>query len=238
MLDNTRTMIIEVLADPDTVAQRAAEFIAGQARDAVKARGRFLMAVSGGHTPWLMLRLLADEDLPWRFIHLFQVDERVAPAGDRQRNLTHIEECLRGRVGLSAGNLHAMPVDDPDLVAAATRYGRELANVAGKPPVLDLVHLGLGVDGHTASLIPGDPALDVAHNYVTLSGPYQAVRRMTLTFPVLTGARCVLWVVTGHQKAAMLARLDAADRSIPAGRVGRTRALVLADTAAAMQLQP
>jgi 6-phosphogluconolactonase len=229
---------IEILADPGAVARRAAALIAADARAAVGARGRFTFAVSGGHTPWEMLRALADEEMPWNAVHLFQVDERVAPAGDPDRNLTHIAESLLGRVKLAPERLHAMPVNAPDLAAAAARYASELELVVGSPPVLDLVHLGLGPDGHTASLVPGDKALDVADADVAIAGPYQGRMRMTLTYPVLDRARRILWVVTGAEKVAMLSRLEAGDRGIPAGRVTGARALLLADRAAAGAPEP
>lgn len=228
-------MKVEVLPDDDAVARRGAGVIAADAREAVAARGRFLFAVSGGRTPWRMLEALAGEEVPWSAVHLFQVDERVAPAGDPDRNLTHIRESLSSRVNLPPGNLHAMPVpvDEKDLAAAAARYARELETLAGTPPVLDLVHLGLGPDGHTASLVPGDPVLDVTRASVALAGPYQGHPRMTLTFPVLDRARRILWLATGAEKIAMLVRLKAGDRSIPAGRVSSDRALILMDRAAA-----
>jgi 6-phosphogluconolactonase len=229
---------VEVLPDADAVARRAAEVVAAEARAAVEARGRFALAVSGGRTPWQMLRALAGEQVPWRSVHLFQVDERVAPAGDPDRNLTHMRESLLSAVALPPGQLHAMPVEEKDLAAAAARYARELEAVAGSPAVLDVVHLGLGPDGHTASLVPGDPALEVASADVALAGPYQGRRRMTLTFPALDRARSVLWMVTGAEKAPMLRRLRAGDRSIPAGRVRPGQALVLADRAAAADLSP
>jgi 6-phosphogluconolactonase len=225
-------MKIEVLVDAESAARRAAELVASEARAAVEARGRFAFAVSGGHTPWQMLRALADEDVPWQAVHLFQVDERVAPAGHPDRNLTHMGESLLGRVALPPGHLHAMPVEEPDLEAAAARYARELAGAVGAPPVLDLVHLGLGPDGHTASLVPGDPVLAVGGADVAPTGVYQGRRRMTLTYPVLDRARRILWLVTGAEKAGMLVRLRAGDPSIPAGRVRPDRALVLADRAA------
>jgi 6-phosphogluconolactonase len=226
----------EILADADAVARRAAAIIAAEARDAVAARGRFTVAVSGGHTPWIMLRALAGEDVPWKGLHLFQVDERVAPAGHADRNWTHLRESLLDRAPLPADQAHAMPVESPDLEAAAARYAEALGDVAGRPAVLDLVHLGLGPDGHTASLVPGDPVLDVADADVALTGVYQGRRRMTLTYPILNRSRRVLWVVTGGEKVAMLERLWAGDVSIPAGRVSRERALVVADSAAAQRL--
>jgi 6-phosphogluconolactonase len=226
-------MDTEVLDDAEAVARRAAAIIAAEARVAVGARGRFLLAVSGGHTPWVMLRALAGEDVPWDRLQLFQVDERVAPAGDPDRNWTHLRASLLDHAPLRPDQAHAMPVESPDLGAAATQYARVLGEIAGQPPVLDLVHLGLGPDGHTASLVPGDPVLDVTDADVALTGVYQGRRRMTLTYPVLNRSRRVLWVVTGGEKAVMLGRLRAGDSSIPAGRVRQDCALVLTDRAAA-----
>jgi 6-phosphogluconolactonase len=226
-------MKIEVLNDADAVAKKAAAFIAEEARAAVAERGRFSLAVSGGRTPWQMLRILASEDVPWQSVDIVQVDERVAPAGDPIRNLTHIEESLLKFVSLPADRIHAMPVESSDLETGAARYAAMLERIAGRPPVLDLVHLGLGPDGHTASLTPGDPVLNVANTDVAVSGVYQGHRRMTLTYPILNRARQILWLVTGDDKRDALRRLRQADRSIPAGRVGPANAIVLADRAAA-----
>ncbi len=226
-------MKIEVLADADSVAKRAAAIMAGEARAAAGARGRFVMAVSGGHTPWLMLRDLADEDVPWKNVHVVQVDERVAPPGDPDRNLTHLRESLLEHVPLPPEQIYAMPVESPDLDAAAAQYAKTLQAIAGSPPVLDLVHLGLGPDGHTASLVPGDPVLAVADKDVALTGIYMGRRRMTLTYPTINRARRVLWLVTGSEKVPMFGRLRDADPSIPAGRVRQDVALLLADRAAA-----
>jgi len=226
-------MKLEVLADAGAVARRGAALVAAEAREAAGARGRFALAVSGGRTPWLMLRALADEPLPWQAVELFQTDERVAPAGHPDRNLTHVAESLLAHAPLPAERVHAMPVEAPDLAAAAAEYGLALERACGAPPTLDLVHLGLGPDGHTASLVPGDPALELAGPSVAVTAPYQGRPRMTLTFPVLDRARRVLWLVTGADKAPMLARLLAGDRAIPAGRVSAERAVVLADAAAA-----
>jgi 6-phosphogluconolactonase len=229
-------MKIEIHPDAEAVARQAAALIAAAARDAVAARGRFVVAVSGGRTPWIMLRALAAEDVPWEGLHLVQVDERVAPAGDPDRNLTHLRESLLEHVPLPPDQVHAMPVEDPDLEAAAGRYAQTLRQIAGSPPVLDLTHLGLGPDGHTASLVPGDPVLDVTDADVALTGVYQGRRRMTLTYPVLDRSRQILWLVTGADKTGPLVRLRAGDRSIPAGRVRQNHALVLADREAARQL--
>jgi 6-phosphogluconolactonase len=225
-------MNVEILADGAAVARRAAAFVADAARDAVAARGRFVFAVSGGTTPWLMLRALAALDLPWPAVDVVQVDERVAPAGDADRNLTHLRESLSA-APLAADRIHSMPVEEPDSEAAAATYAATLARLAGTPPVLDLVHLGLGPDGHTASLVPGDPALAMVDRDVAPAGPYQGRRRMTLTYPVLDRARRILWVVTGAEKSTMLARLVAGDATIPGGRVRQDNAWLLADEAAA-----
>jgi 6-phosphogluconolactonase len=227
---------IEVLPDADSVARQAAVWVAAEARSAVAERGRFGVAGSGGGTPGMMLRALAEQDVPWQGVHLFQVDERVAPAGDPDRNLTHLEESLLVRVALPASQVHAMPVEAADLLAAAGRYARTLEDVAGTPPALDLIHLGLGPDGHTASLVPGDPVLAVDDRDVALtSGPYQGRRRMTFTYPLLDRARKLLWLVTGASKVEMLQRLQSSDPTIPAGRVRGERATLLADRAAAGQ---
>ena len=235
-MSSGRAMNIEVLDSADLVAQKAAAIIASDARAAVAARGRFLMAVSGGHTPWLMLRALGSEEVPWSAVHVLQVDERVAPAGHPDRNLTHLRESLLEHAPLLPEQIHDMPVESPDLEAAAAQYAATLRQIAGAPPVLDLVHLGLGPDGHTASLVPGDPVLNVKDKDVAVTGAYQGRRRMTLTYPVINRSRRILWVVTGSEKVQMLNRLLAGDESIPAGRVRREDALVLADEAAAGQL--
>jgi 6-phosphogluconolactonase len=194
------------------------------------------MAVSGGKTPWIMLRDLAQEDVPWRGVHVVQVDERVAPEGDPDRNLAHLRDSLLAHAPLRPEQIYAMPVEANNLNAACMRYALTLDEIAGSPPVLDLVHLGLGPDGHTASLVPRDSVLDVKDADVALTGIYQGRRRMTLTYPIINRSRCVLWLVTGSEKTGMLARLQAGDVSIPAGRVNRDHAVVLADRAAAGQV--
>ena len=229
-------MKIEVYSNADAVAQKAAGLVAAEARAAVSARGDFVMAVSGGHTPWQMLRALAGVEVPWDAMHVVQVDERVAPAGDPDRNLMHLRESLLEHAPLRPERIHAMPVESSNLQAACEQYARSLRAIAGSPPVLDLVHLGLGPDGHTASLVPGDPVLEINDADVALTGLYQGRRRMTLTYPILNRSRRVLWLVTGSDKAGMLARLRVGDAQIPAGRVRTDHALVLADRAAAGRL--
>jgi len=183
-----------------------------------------------------MLRALAAKDVPWPGVHVVQVDERVAPAGDPDRNLTHLRESLLDQAPLPTGQIHAMPVEDAALEVAAARYAQTLGLVAGAPPILDLVHLGLGPDGHTASLVPNDPVLNINDADVAMTGSYQGRRRMTLTYPMINRARRVLWIVTGDGKAPMLNRLLEGDETIPAGRILRERAIVLADRAALGQI--
>ena len=226
-------MNIQVLADADAVAREAARFIAAEAWMAVAARGRFIVAVSGGKTPWQMLRALANEEVPWQNVHVVQVDERIAPAGDPDRNLTHLRESLLAHAPLPPGQIYAMPVEENDLEAAAASYAKTLQQISGSPPILDLAHLGLGPDGHTASLVPNDPVLNVTYRDVALTGIYQNRRRMTLTYPMLNRSRKILWVVTGAEKAEMLGRLRIADPSIPSGRILQQNAFLLADRAAA-----
>jgi 6-phosphogluconolactonase len=214
---------LDVSLDAAAVAANGAGYVARMARSAVSERGRFTFAVSGGHTPWAMFAELKGEDMPWAEVELFQVDERVAPDGDPDRNLTHLRESIGG----TPAQVHPMPVTDPDLAAAAAGYATVL------PERFDLVHLGLGPDGHTASLVPGDPVLEVTDALVAVTQPYQGHRRMTLTYPALARADQLLWLVTGADKRDALAKLLAGDESIPAGRVVAARSVVMADQAAA-----
>jgi 6-phosphogluconolactonase len=225
-------MKVEVFADAAAVARQAAEFVAAEARAAVVARGRFVFAVSGGHTPWLMLAELAKQEVPWKETHLFQIDERVAPEGDPARNLTHLRDSLLSHAPLPSENLHPMPVGESDLNDAALQYAQTLRAIAGNPPALDLAHLGLGPDGHTASLVPNDPVLRVTDLDVAITGVYQGHRRMTLTYPMINRSQRILWLVTGADKVGMLPRLLASDLAIPAGRIRQENAVVIVDRAA------
>lgn len=226
----------EILSTSDDVAARAAQIIASDARAAVSARGHFVMAVSGGRTPWQMLRSLANEQMPWENVHVVQVDERIAPAGDKDRNLTHLRESLLSHAPIPENQIHAMPVEAADLDQACRDYTALLNSICGNPAVIDLVHLGLGPDGHTASLIPGDPVCEVRDAEVALTGLYQNRRRMTLTYPILNRSRHVLWVVTGAEKAPMVPRLLAGDATIPAGPIAQDNATLLADAPAAAEI--
>lgn len=225
---------------PDALdaAEQAAAFIAAEARKAIAARGRFLVAFSGGSTPRAMLGALAREQLDWSAVQVFQVDERMVSAGSAECNLAMLQASLVGSGVLKAQNLHAMPVDEADAVAAAARYATLLGRYAGMPPVLDLVQLGLGADGHTASLLPGDAALERADAEVTLSGEYHGRRRMTLSFSAINRARSVVWLVTGAEKSQVLARLgrpgEGDEERLPASRVAADRATLFVDQAAAL----
>jgi 6-phosphogluconolactonase len=220
------TRVLEVLPDREAVARRAADVVGQAAREAIAARGRFTFAVSGGRSPWEMFGELADEDVPWDLVRIWQVDERIAPHGDPDRNLTSLLPVIP-----SGAELLPMPVTDPDPETAADRYAASL------PETFDLVHLGMGDDGHTASLVPGDPVLGVTGRDVALTGEYRGRRRMTLTFPVLDRTERALWLISGGDKAPMVPRLLAGDRSIPAGRVATAEQLVVVDAAAAAEVR-
>jgi 6-phosphogluconolactonase len=217
---------LEVFHTPDEVHKRGAEVLADAAKLAVADRGRAELAVSGGSDPWPMFSQLEDLFGDWDKADLFQVDERVAPAGSDERNLTHLIESLS--IG-AQGSIKPMPVTDEDLEAAADRYAQSL------PERLDIAHLGIGPDGHTASLVPNDPVLEVRDRRVAVtSGEYQGVRRMTLTYPELESVRSLLWVVTGESKIDALRKLIAQDPSTPSGSVQPGGvSLILADRAAA-----
>jgi 6-phosphogluconolactonase len=216
---------LEVHDDEAAVARRGAELIAEAAREAAAGRGSFRMSASGGQTPWAMYGQLEEFPLPWGEAEIYQTDERIAPPGSPERNLTHLVAAFS--IG-AQGSLRPMPVDADAPDRAADVYAEQL------PEALELVHLGLGPDGHTASLVPGDPVLEVDDRRVAVTArPYQGTRRMTLTYPELARARRLLWIVTGESKREPLAKLLARDPSIPAGRVEPRESLIIADRAAA-----
>jgi len=216
----------KVLPDGDAASRCAAEVVAAAGREAVEARGEFNLALSGGKTPWAMIGLLGEmEGMPWEETRIYQVDERVAPPGDDARNLTHLVQMLS--LDHQAA-LRPMPVTSRDLELSAAEYEVHV------PERLDLVHLGLGPDGHTASLVPGDSVLEVDDRRVAMTGGlYQGHRRMTLTYQALSAARQILWLVLGEQGREPLAKLLAGDTSIPAGRVENDNMIVVADEVAA-----
>ncbi len=223
--------------DPEAVAREGAAVLADAVRDAVEARGRCTLALSGGRTPWAMLSALAGLDVPWPSVEVLQVDERIVPADSPERNLKGLREALLDHVPLPEVQLHAMPVEAHDPEAGAADYARTLERVAGRPPLLDVVHLGLGVDGHTASLLPDDPILDVSDRWVATTGVTPQGVRMSLTYPVLRRARTAVFIVTGRAKARAVSLLARGDPRIPAGRVDNDRTILVLDTEAAWWLE-
>jgi 6-phosphogluconolactonase len=230
-----REIDVEVLADGAALAVRTADLVAERLAKTVAARGRATLAVSGGSTPLAFFAELAGRAVPWEAVHVFQVDERVAPAGDPDRNLTGLRAALLDRVAIPAGNVHAMPVEDYDLDAAAARYADEVRALAGPDGGLDVLHLGLGDDGHTASWPPGDPVVDAAAD-VAVVGPFNGRMRMTLTPPAVNRAGWIIWEIAGAAKAPVVPRLLAGDPALPCSHVRRRDVTVLADAAAAARI--
>lgn len=223
---------LEIL-HPAELHERAAAFIGSRIGETVDRSGRCALALSGGKTPAETFRRLASTGMEWSPVEVFQVDERVVGDGHPDRNLGLIERDLCARVPGTAPRVHPMPVTDDDLEGAAARYASVLESSCGRPPVLDVVHLGLGADGHLASLVPGDPVLEEREQWVALSGPYEGHRRMTLTFPVLESASTLVFVVGGEDRATALARMLEGDPSVPAAQLLGRPLTILADAAAA-----
>jgi 6-phosphogluconolactonase len=228
-------MQISIGEDPEAAAQGAADLVAETLREAVATRGLATLALSGGRTPARMLERLAEQALPWSEVHLFQTDERMVSPDAAARNAHSIRRLLTERVALPPQQVHWMPVEAGDAESACLAYQAELRSVAGSPPVLDLVHLGLGEDGHTASLFPGDPSASRRERDVVTTQEHAGWRRMTLSAPVLENARRLLWLVCGAGKARALAALRRADPGVPSGRLPQQRAWLFADRAAAAQ---
>lgn len=226
-------MKLDVSADAETAGRRAAALLAQTAKRRLADSERFTLALSGGKTPASMFGAFAQEELDWSRVHVLQVDERVAPLGHPDRNWTEIHQALLSRVPIPAHHQHPMPVEAHDLEAAARDYEALMCDLAGKPPSIDCVHLGLGSDGHTASLVPGDAILERDDADVALTASYHGRRRMSLTLPALTRAQQIVWLVSGASKAGMVKRLLRGDGTIPAGRVRSASAVIVADSAAA-----
>jgi 6-phosphogluconolactonase len=210
----------------------AADWLTERITEDVTARGRCVIAWSGGETPWQTLEQLITRQVPWHAVHVVQVDERIVGDDDPRRNFTRIHELLCKRGRLEESHLHPMPVGRPDPDLAARDYAKTLASVAGSPPILDMVQLGLGTDGHTASLLPGAPTLKITDRDVAATETVAGTRRMTLTLPCINRARAHCWIITGTQKAVRLRELLAGREEIPAVRVARDEAIVFADAAA------
>ena len=223
-------MKIEKHSDASQVAQSAAAYLENKIRETIKEKGSFSMAISGGKTPWEMLKILAKAPLmPWSKVNIFQVDEREAPDGHADRNLTQLFKTLEGTGIITKVNIFPMPVLAENLDDACVEYAENIKTITGDG-ILDLVHLGMGADGHTASLIPGDQVCEVIDKDVAMTfGPYQGRNRMTLTYPLINKAKEILWVITGDEKKEMVQRLIAQDPNIPAGKVSQDNALLITD---------
>lgn len=223
-------------ADANDLTRCAAELILDDCVEVLEARaGDYTLGLSGGRTPRLMFQALSILPVPWSRVHIFQVDERVAPAGSEDRNFTHLSECLLKLVPIPSENVHPMPVESGDLASACRRYEQEVQHVTAGAP-LDLLQLGLGDDGHTASLPPDDPILDVGDRDIWYVEEFNGLPRMSMTYPLINRAARILWLATGSAKAEMCSRLVVSDRTIPAGGVSDENAILLTDIEAAAAL--
>ncbi len=227
-------MKLEVLPNLDLMAKRSAEVIAEHSRLAFAARGRFLLAVSGGQSTRMMLRMLGKEEVPWGGIHILQVHEQIPPAGSG-RGFSPLREVLLENTPIHPSQIYPMPVCNSNLCDGLRRYVRTLERLSGGPAVLDLVHLELFADGHIASLLLGDPVLHVNDQDVSLTELHEGQRHMTFTYPIINRARQTLWIVRGKEKVWALVRLGNADPSIPATGVRGDRALILTERVATRQ---
>lgn len=215
---------IEVHDDPGAAARACAAHLAQALRDGLARRSRGALALSGGRSAPLLLDLLARHDLRWDLIDLYQVDERIAPDGDPARNAG----VLLAAFGALPARLHCYEVSDPDLRGALERYSRSL------PDRFDAIHLGLGADGHCASLVPGDAVLDARGVAVAPSAdPYEGHRRVTLTYDGLARTERIVWLVVGADKRDALSALVRDDPTIPASLVRGGTQRIVCDTAAA-----
>lgn len=229
-------MEIRTFQSADAVAKEAAIYIADRIRESITKKGFFTMALSGGRTPWEMIKELATEDLPWEKVYLFQVDERIAPDGHPDRNLTQLFNTIQGTKLMTRLNIFPMHVITENLDQACDEYANHIKRIT-ESGRLDLVHLGIGTDGHTASLIPGDAVLEENDKNVALtSTSYQGRYRMTLTYPLINQAEKILWIITGEEKAEMLNRLLHQDPEIPAGKISQNHAIVLTEEVASVKI--
>ena len=225
-------MKIEIFPQTEQVAIQAAAYLEQVIRKALTHQKSFSLAISGGRTPWEMLKILSKADLPWQRINLFQVDERVAPDGHPDRNLTQLFQAIAGTPMVMQLRIFPMPVNAKDLDAAVKEYA-EVLNEVTESKGLDLIHLGIGSDGHTASLVPGDEVLEIQNRLVAYTqNSYQGRIRMTLTYPLINAAKQILWIVTGSEKREMVQRMLQQDSSIPAGNIQQKNALLMVDKAA------
>lgn len=234
-----------VLASPQAVAEAAADRIVATARNAIRRRGIFRLALSGGATPRAVYALLAAPPriaaVDWSRVEFFWGDERSVPPDHPESNFGAASELMIDRLpGVKRGAVHRMPADAPNRDEAARAYQAEIARAFGisseapHPPAIDLVWLGMGRDGHTASLFPGSTALQERRRWVVASwAPEPAAWRMTLTLPILNAARSVLFVVTGADKAGPLRSIRSRTQDLPAGLIHARATVWLVDAGAA-----
>ena len=219
----------EIFSSADQVAFEAAKYLEQRIKETLHVEKKFSMAISGGRTPWEMLKVLSQAELPWTRVNFFQVDERVAPDGHADRNLTQLYQSIAGSTMATTLQIFPMPVTAANLDSASQEYAESIHTITeGKG--LDLIHLGMGSDGHTASLVPSDGVLTINDREVACTEhAYQGRKRMTLTYPLLNSAKHILWIVTGAEKREMVQRLLQQDASIPAGLVSQKNALLMVD---------
>lgn len=223
---------LSVVVEPATgLATVAAERLSGLLQRTNARKGFCTVAFSGGGTPIPMFEALAGAGVDWASTEIFQVDERMVPPGHADHNFTALDRHLLSRAPVPGERVHPMPTEDADPRQAARRYEQELGRSA--PGGLDIVHLGLGDDGHTASWPPGDPVTGCTTALVALAGPFRGHLRMTLTPAAVRGAAQILWLVSGSDKAEALRRLIDNDPGIPAWHARKKGSLIFADEAAA-----
>ena len=221
-----------IVVEPDEWVEAAADALEAAICESIDERGHCVLGISGGSTPNEVFATLGRRSLPWDKLTLVQVDERIAAIGSGARNLVSQLEAFTGL----AVRWLPLPVAAP-ISEGIADFVDGLHLAAGTPPAIDVLHLGLGSDGHTASLVPGDPVLDVVDADVAVTGVYKGNRRITLTRPVLDNARLVVWLIKGSGKAEALAQMLAGDPSIPAGLLRPARSIVVADTHAASRVE-
>ena len=231
----------EVLGDPEKLAQHVAAWLVATA---VATSGRFVVALSGGSTPRRLYELLVGTSFPWGRTHWFW-GERFVPHDDARSNYRMVREALLSRAPIPEANIHPIPTEGLEPNVAAAAYDAELKSFYGRDrldptqPFFDVALLGLGPDGHTASLFPGTSVLGERHKWAAAVLDGKSEARITLTYPLLESSRTAAFPVAGAEKREMLARLREGDRELPAARlraVGKT--IVFADTAAADRTNP